>query len=112
MSIALCELATLDADHGTKGLEIQHNGLMQSIVLVRIDNQVYAYRNRCPHTGVELNWLPDQFLDLDRNFIQCATHDARFRIEDGLCIAGPCVGDGLEPLAVEIRDDIVYWHPQ
>jgi nitrite reductase/ring-hydroxylating ferredoxin subunit len=109
MSIALCELDSLDVDRGTRGIEIEHQGHHLSIVLVRVDDQVYAYLNRCPHTGVELNWLPDQFLDLDRSFLQCATHDARFRIEDGLCVAGPCVGDSLEPLKVEIRNSTVYW---
>lgn len=112
MSIAICDLNELDTDHGAKGLELELEGQPLSLFLVRVDDQVYAYRNRCPHTGVELNWLPDQFLDLDRSFIQCATHDARFQIEDGLCVAGPCVGDSLEALEVEIRDARVYLRPR
>jgi nitrite reductase/ring-hydroxylating ferredoxin subunit len=108
MNIALCDLDALDMDKGAMGIELQHQGQVLSLFLVRVDERIYAYRNSCPHTGVELNWMPNQFLDLDRSFIQCATHDARFRIEDGVCIAGPCVGDSLEPLAVQIDNGTVY----
>jgi nitrite reductase/ring-hydroxylating ferredoxin subunit len=47
--------------------------------------------------------MPDQFLNLDKDYIQCATHAALFRIEDGRCVAGPCRGDVLNalPLAVD-----------
>ena len=30
--------------------------------LVRAADMVAAYRNRCPYTGVPLNWAPDRFL--------------------------------------------------
>lgn len=108
MRIAICDLNELDPDHGARGFELETEGQPLSLLLVRVDKQVFAYRNRCPHTGVELNWLPDQFLDLDRSYIQCATHDARFQIEDGLCVAGPCVGDSLEAVKVEIDDGRIY----
>jgi len=111
MSIALCDLNELDVDRGVKGFELEYKGQTISAFLVRVDKQIFAYRNRCPHTGVELNWLPDQFLDMDRHYIQCATHDARFQIEDGRCVAGPCVGDTLEALMVELRGTTVYLRP-
>ncbi|MBD3669668.1 MAG: Rieske (2Fe-2S) protein [Gammaproteobacteria bacterium] len=111
MSVELCGLDELDMDKGVKGMEVELDGTTVSLVLVRVDNEVYAYRNRCPHTGVELNWMPDQFLDPDRAFIQCATHDARFRIEDGECIFGPCVGDALQALPVSIRDEKIFLSP-
>lgn len=61
---------------------------------------LYAYLNRCPHLGIELNWMPGRFMDSDDCFIQCATHGALFIPEDGHCIAGPCQGDALTPLQV------------
>lgn len=73
--------------------------------VVRIDNQFYAYRNRCPHLGIELNWMPGQFLDADKCFIQCSTHGALFTPEDGHCIAGPCAGDQLEHWGVQQQGD-------
>jgi nitrite reductase/ring-hydroxylating ferredoxin subunit len=66
-------------------------------------SRVVAYRNSCPHTGGPLDWVPDQFLNLDGDLIQCATHDALFRIEDGVCVKGPCVGRSLTAVPVVIE---------
>jgi len=43
--------------------------------------------------------------------IVCATHGATFRPEDGYCIAGPCAGDRLEPVAVRVERGIVLVDP-
>jgi nitrite reductase/ring-hydroxylating ferredoxin subunit len=78
------------------------------LFLVRRGDEVFAYLNRCPHRGTPLNWVPDQFLDRERNHILCATHGALFRLEDGHCLAGPCAGDALDPVEIELRDGAVY----
>ena len=80
----------------------------ESIFLVRRGRRVHGYRNRCPHTGSPLNWTPDHFLDRERRHIVCATHGAMFRVEDGFCVAGPCAGDELTPVPLEIRDGDVH----
>lgn len=74
----------------------------QSVFIVRRQNTVFAYRNRCPHLGINLEWQPDQFLDADACLIQCAMHGALFVIETGQCISGPCTGQSLESLPCEI----------
>ncbi|UTA48672.1 Rieske (2Fe-2S) protein [Simiduia sp. 21SJ11W-1] len=61
----------------------------------------FAFENRCPHLGIELQWQPDRFLDAEGEFIQCSTHGALFLIEDGECIAGPCRGQSLRPLPIK-----------
>lgn len=68
--------------------------------LVCTKGRVYAYRNNCPHIGAPLNWVANQFLTEDKKHIVCALHGALFRIEDGLCIAGPCYGESLEALPI------------
>ena len=73
--------------------------------LVRKNNQVYAYRNACPHTGAPLEWVPDQFLDHEGGFVQCALHGALFRVNDGFCVSGPCAGQSLQSLPVRQRDE-------
>lgn len=77
------------------------------IFLVRTADGIFAYRNSCPHTGGPLDWVPDQFLDLEGKHIQCATHAALFRIEDGACISGPCAGQSLRPVEVRIDNQRV-----
>ncbi|MBI1422032.1 MAG: Rieske 2Fe-2S domain-containing protein [Gammaproteobacteria bacterium] len=67
--------------------------------------QWYAYLNSCPHTRVGLNWLPDQFFDLEQRYLQCSLHGALFEPETGLCIYGPCRGRTLTRLPVVVRHD-------
>jgi nitrite reductase/ring-hydroxylating ferredoxin subunit len=76
--------------------------------LVRLDGRVYAYRNRCPHVGAPLDWMPDNFLTKEGDFIQCAMHGALFRIESGECVHGPCVEQRLESLEVELVGGRIY----
>ena len=98
----LCALNEL-ADPGSRGFELDY-GTQQKLRLfvVRKGGVLAAYRNSCPHTGAPLEWLPDQFLDLDNSFIQCAMHGALFRPEDGYCLRGPCVGESLENLELAV----------
>ena len=53
--------------------------------------------------------IPDgRFLTKDGTLIQCSTHGAKFGIEDGICVSGPCQGDRLKPVKTEIRDGHLY----
>ena len=78
------------------------------VFVMRSGDDVKAYVNCCPHLGTPLNWSPDRFVDLERECIVCATHGAEFRVDSGECISGPCLGDSLDPVAVEVRDGDVY----
>ncbi|MDH3872219.1 MAG: Rieske (2Fe-2S) protein [Gammaproteobacteria bacterium] len=102
----VCRLEELQ-DPGSRGVTVQQGGHLYDVLVVRRGRQVFCYLNSCPHTGSPLDWMPDQFLSLDKHHIQCATHAALFRIEDGICIAGPCSGDALTPVPVVIDGDRV-----
>ncbi|VXD02320.1 Rieske (2Fe-2S) protein [Pseudomonas sp. 8Z] len=69
-----------------------------ALFLVRKEGTVYAYRNRCPHRGINLHWQTDVFLDDSASLIRCATHGALFLIDSGECVAGPCAGQVLQAL--------------
>ena len=71
--------------------------------IVRQGDRVYAYVNRCPHAGHPLNWRPDAFLAPGNKLLLCSSHGALFDVASGHCVAGPCVGAALTPIAVEIR---------
>ncbi len=64
--------------------------------------------NSCPHIGTPLDWLPDRFLSHDGSRIVCATHGAEFRIADGECVLGPCFGQRLEPVTIQIEDGTIF----
>jgi nitrite reductase/ring-hydroxylating ferredoxin subunit len=75
--------------------------------VMRKGDAAYGYVNDCPHTRSPLNWQPDVFLDTTKKHIQCSTHGAQFRIEDGFCIWGPCKGELLKPLPVRVESGVV-----
>lgn len=77
-------------------------------LVVRRGAQAFVYKNACPHTGMPLDFNPGRFLTKDGDLILCSTHGAKFRIEDGVCVSGPCQGDRLKPVETEIRDGYLY----
>lgn len=97
--IPLCPVEMI-GDPGARGFDVGH----LSVVAVQIDGLLRVYRNSCPHLGVQLNWMPDQFLDHDLRRIQCSMHGALFEPADGLCIYGPCHGAALTPIPSRIHD--------
>jgi len=89
---------------GSKGMTYNDTRL----IIVQKNLQFYVYLNSCPHRGIPLEWQPDQFLDMDKEFIQCAMHGALFSIDTGRCITGPCPGEKLTPIPHCIVDDQIY----
>ena len=75
--------------------------------MARRGTAVHGYVNTCPHAGSPLDWVPDRFMSADGRHLLCATHGALFRVDDGFCIAGPCAGASLRPVAVTVRDGLV-----
>ena len=80
--------------------------------VVRSGTEVRAYVNHCPHAGHPLDLRPNRFLTPDGSLIVCASHGALFEKEGGQCIAGPCAGQSLRAIAVEVRDGLVLLRPQ
>ncbi len=102
--VKICALSDIP-DNGVKGYTIEISSAPLKMFLVRTGTQVYGYNNRCPHTGVNLDWTPDQFLDITGKLIQCSTHGALFRIHNGYCIHGPCAGSYLTGLKLHIENE-------
>ncbi len=75
------------------------------IVIVRTQVDGYfGYVNTCPHQRTWLNIGSGEFFTNDRALLKCGRHGSHFEIETGLCIAGPCKGAGLEPVALAVID--------
>ncbi|MCW8922994.1 MAG: Rieske 2Fe-2S domain-containing protein [Gammaproteobacteria bacterium] len=104
MNIALCPTSDIP-DPGSKAFELDHNGKTLAIFVIHREGQFHGYINSCPHTGINLEWQEDQFLDSEQSLIQCSMHGALFEIDTGHCIHGPCAGDNLTPVPVEIIDN-------
>jgi len=97
----LCHIDEIE-DPGARGFSLKQGRREYRVFIVRKDNQVYAYENSCPHAGLNLEWQEHDFLDTDKNFIQCSVHGALFSLEQGECVGGPCNGEGLTALNIEM----------
>lgn len=62
-----------------------------------------AYVNACPHFNVPLNYLPGAVFTTDRTQFLCMTHYAKFSFTDGRCTEGPCEGEGLESIPLQVE---------
>jgi len=102
----ICPLHEL-ADPGARGFTMGGGDWPLRGFVVRHGDKVRAYVNHCPHAGFPLNWSADQFLVPGAPLILCVMHGAMFEIETGECIAGPCAGQSLQSLAVQVRNGYV-----
>ena len=79
----------------------------ESLLLHRDGDRVRAWLNICPHAGRRLDWAPGQFLKTKEGLLVCAAHGASFELDGGTCVAGPCRGEALRPVAVAVVDAMV-----
>ena len=77
-------------------------------MLLNYQGSLYAYVNRCPHIGLSLDWVDNQFFSIDGRYLMCANHGATFEPATGECIWGPCVGTALQSVPLEIEADKVF----
>ncbi len=96
--------ASDDLAEGADGVRFEWpdvRGALHAAFVVRHRGGVHAFVNRCPHRQAELDWLPGRFFDDAGLYLVCSMHGALFAADTGVCVAGPCAGDGLEALACE-----------
>ncbi|HXY99166.1 MAG TPA: Rieske (2Fe-2S) protein [Stellaceae bacterium] len=90
---------------GARGFRFGSGADFAAVLVARKAGALFAYDNACPHLGTPLDFLPDRFLDRAGTHLLCGTHGARFRIEDGYCVEGPCAGRSLRRRAVAVEAD-------
>ena len=104
----ICDSTVLrDGGTGVR-FDLDQSGYCASAFVVRHAGVVHAYLNRCAHKFVELDWEPGEFFDADRQYLVCATHGALYDPDTGCCVAGPCRGARLIPVAVREADGAVW----
>ncbi len=64
-----------------------------------------AYVNRCPHWSVDLDLGDGRFYAEDIDRIYCKNHGSLFRVSDGVCDYGQCLGKSLRRCVVEFEGD-------
>ena len=102
----VCRLADIGRD-GARAFAVGGEERVLRGFIVRVGEAVYGYVNCCPHAGHPLDLLPGRFLTPDTTLILCSSHGALFEKRTGYCVAGPCAGRALTPVALEIREGYV-----
>jgi len=103
----LCRLSDLEPGR-SKGFDPLNEG-RDTMFVVRSGDRLFAYRNACPHYDfARMAWKRDEYLNAEGSHIQCSAHGALFRIDDGFCEIGPCSGQRLTPVTLELRGDEVW----
>lgn len=84
--------------------ELSIAGELESVLLLRHGEQVKGWLNVCPHAGRRLDYAPGMFLLSAAGEVVCPVHGATFELEQGLCTAGPCRGQSLRALPLQVVD--------
>jgi len=94
-------------DGGCSEVEAVIDGELESLVVHRDGQSVRGWLNICPHAGRRLDWAAGKFLISKAGHLVCAAHGASFSLDDGVCVAGPCRGEALREVALDINDGMV-----
>jgi len=102
----ICRLSDID-NPGSRGFTLGRGDWPLRGFVVRTDDNVWGYVNRCPHAGHPLNLVPHKFLTPGRELILCSSHGALFDRQTGFCIAGPCGGQSLQGVPLKVESGFV-----
>lgn len=75
--------------------------------VVRRGEQAFGYVDRCPHMGLPLAQVLDDYLTPAGDLIACSWYSALFAITSGECVGGPCTGARLTPWPVAVVDGVL-----
>ncbi len=105
MPLAIVDISGCGDDGDTVAFEYEDGfGRPQKGFALRWQDRWYAYQNLCPHWSTPLDEHGERLFDPTSGVLVCATHGAMFEPHSGECISGPCYGDSLRPLRVEVVD--------
>jgi nitrite reductase/ring-hydroxylating ferredoxin subunit len=102
----ICRFADM-SDPGARAFTIGTGDWPLRGFIVRVRAEVRGYVNHCPHAGHPLDLTPHNFLTHDGALILCRSHGALFDKLSGYCIAGPCAGQSLRPVALKLEAGFV-----
>lgn len=109
--ILICSSADLTERGMGVRFAVKVSGQDMTAFVVRFENRVHGYLNRCAHVPIELDWNEGDFFESSGLYLMCATHGAVYTPDQGKCVGGPCRGASLRKLAVEENENQVFWRP-
>ena len=98
---------TLIPDGKARGFVLQMRAGRFHGFVIRRGDIAFGYVDRCPHMGLPLAQVLDDYLTPTGDLVACSWHSALFEVETGTCVGGPCTGQRLTPWPVTVRDGIL-----
>jgi nitrite reductase/ring-hydroxylating ferredoxin subunit len=81
-------------------VQVARDGVRGSVLLGRVAGEWRAYVNECRHRALPLDLGASSPMSEDGEHLLCHQHGALYRLGDGTCVLGPCLGEKLTPVAV------------
>ncbi len=98
---------TLIPDGKARGFVLQMRAGRFHGFVIRRGDAAFGYVDRCPHMGLPLAQVLDDYLTPAGDLVACSWHSALFEVETGTCVGGPCTGQRLTPWPVTVEDGIL-----
>lgn len=76
--------------------------------VARYKGKVVCYRNVCRHIPISLDYGDNRFFTRDGAHFVCQTHGATYDPHSGVCVQGPCKGEKLFSLPIQIADGVIW----
>lgn len=79
-----------------------------ALILTRRGDRISCFRNRCAHANYPLQRADGRIVVQEGRYLVCGAHGASYTLDEGACAGGPCNGVGLQRVAIEVRDGVVF----
>ncbi len=106
----ICKLANTSEIKSNTWYEytLETNNGLQSIMLIKKGVEYHGFINSCPHQNRRLDYAQGQFLIEENGNIICPAHGAEFNPDDGSCISGPCKGQSLDSVHIQVSEETIF----
>ncbi|MCS7230166.1 MAG: non-heme iron oxygenase ferredoxin subunit [Candidatus Kryptonium sp.] len=74
----------------------------ESVILINLNGEIFAYKNQCSHMELELNDA-----EIDGEILTCPWHGAKFDIRTGAVVRLPA-SQPLEKYEVKVEGDKIF----
>ena len=92
----------------TRKFRYESGGKKRDGFVARFAGEIVAYENSCRHIAVNLDYADNRFFSRDGKHFLCQTHGAIYDPLTGLCVRGPCEGESLRKLQIEVHEGMIY----
>lgn len=80
----------------------------RSLILAKCQGELFLFENNCPHANETLDPMGGTISNGSGDLLRCQRHGAEFLATTGECVAGPCMGETLTPVAFTLAGGQIY----